>query len=200
MFTPESGSIPCEASPDDIRAMVHQLQLELAAKDAVIESQRLQLERTTAAHEEAALVATKLEAAVEHRDAIIAELASSRKLVFEECHKACLNNQTELRQMQDALHKLSRQLHQERREYSARIKDFRRQLKNARLTSSSLSIGRSSSSWDANNSLGGLLSDDSDSSPRSDSTIEENLFGSGGESPSSSPVSKVDDDIDFLTW
>ena len=67
----------------------------------------------------------KLEAAVEHRDIVIAQLASSRKLVFEECHRACNANQVELRQMQDALHRVSRQLQRERREHAVIVKDLR---------------------------------------------------------------------------
>ena len=109
-FHPSGGmTAPLAAS---LIAELQDLRLELADKASKL--------KDVEAH------AAKLEAAVEHRDAVIAQLASSRKLVFEECHRACVSNQAELRQMQDALHRVSRQLQRERREHSARMKEVHR--------------------------------------------------------------------------
>ncbi|KAL4525160.1 hypothetical protein Ndes2437B_g03102 [Nannochloris sp. 'desiccata'] len=102
------------------------LRKHLAQKDILIAQQSKQIDIMSAKQKKFELHATKLEAAVTHRDQVIAELATSRKLVFEECHRACMANQAELRQMQDALHKVSRQLQRERREHTSRIKDLRR--------------------------------------------------------------------------
>lgn len=102
------------------------LRKQLAQKDILLAQQSNQIEIMSAKQKNFELHATKLEAAVTHRDQVIAELASSRKLVFEECHRACMANQAELRQMQDALHSVSRQLQRERREHASRIKEVRR--------------------------------------------------------------------------
>ena len=101
-----------DSSVSALAALIADLRLELASKDAKL--------KEFEGH------AMKLEAAVTHRDAVIAQLASSRKLVFEECHRACVSNQAELRQMQDALHRVSRQLQRERREHASRINELRR--------------------------------------------------------------------------
>ena len=110
-------------------AEVASLRLQLAQKDALLDQKTKQYEQLAAKHKDSETHATKLEAAVEHRDTVIAQLATSRKLVFEECHRACMNNQAELRQMQDALHRVTRQLQRERREHAARVKEIRRSSK-----------------------------------------------------------------------
>jgi anti-sigma factor RsiW len=89
---------------------------------AEVERLRLQLAEAADAQE-------KLTAAVAHRDGVIAQLAASRKQVFDAAHRACADNQAELHQMQGALHKVSRQLSNERREHAARTRELRRQIK-----------------------------------------------------------------------
>ena len=115
------------------------LRRQLAQKDILLAQQANQIEIMSSKQKDFELHASKLEAAVTHRDNVIAELATSRKLVFEECHRACVANQAELRQMQDALHRVTRQLQRERREHAARIKELRRN------SSSSSSLSKASS-------------------------------------------------------
>lgn len=101
------------------------LRLESAQKSAIISQQAKKIQKLLSKLEHNKSNAAKLSAAVEHRDKVIAQLASSRKLVFEECHQACMTSQTELRQMQDALHRVTRQLQRERREYAVRLRQVR---------------------------------------------------------------------------
>lgn len=101
------------------------LRLESAQKSAIISQQAKKIQKLLSKLEYSKSNAAKLSAAVEHRDKVIAQLASSRKLVFEECHQACMTSQTELRQMQDALHRVTRQLQRERREYAMRLRQVR---------------------------------------------------------------------------
>jgi hypothetical protein len=113
-------------------AELHRLRLELKSKDDHITSQRAKFDA----------LELKMKNSIEHRDAVIAQLAASRKLVFEECHLACVRNQDELRQLQDALHRVTRQLHRERRDLAARCKSGSTDLRRgtAPRSSSSLSL------------------------------------------------------------
>lgn len=149
---------------------------------------------------------------MEHRDTVIAQLATSRKLVFEECHRACMNNQTELRQMQDALHRVTRQLQRERREHAARVKEIRRSNKRGPampcLVEGGESVDECDLPWDLNNihlSSGGDISGPSSeeeneivaphSPPRCSeplAPVKANDYGSPG-------LTCVDE-VDFLTW
>jgi len=180
---------------DDAHAMLgklEQLQAELRAKDDIIETQRRQ-------NDELSRAVAKMDAAVRHRDTVIAELALSRKHVFEECHLACSNSQVELRQMQDALHKLSRQLHQERREHNVRVKDLRRQIKSARLAGAidglDLGLGESAEML--------FSSDESEGSPRgnsSDSNSDDSATLVVGSPVTIKNNANHQVDVDYVAW
>jgi hypothetical protein len=163
----------------------------LAQQNEIIKSLKSKLEAST-------VHASKLEAAVEHRDSVISQLATSRKLVFEECHRTCVSNQAELRQMQEALHRVTRQLHRERREHAAHQRELRRLAKIS-------STGRPPAVDVVNNeTVSALTSEDSMDSPPGtpDSSVEELLktlevaqLRPGARSPDT-----LDEYVDYLTW
>lgn len=142
------------------------LRKQLAEKDILLAQQSKQIDIMSEKQKNFELHAAKLEAAVAHRDQVIAELATSRKLVFEECHRASLANQSELRQMQDALHKVTRQLQRERREHTSRIKDLRR-------NSSSTSSLLIKVSTGTRSSLSSFMTDDSEMPWELENELEE---------------------------
>lgn len=115
METCASLSPTPSSSPFEVASLLKELSRlsqEVEEKEELIDLQREEIETLKAQN-------VKLEAAVTHRETVIGQLASSRKLVFEECHKACVNSQTELRQMQEALHRVTRELQRERRKRSS---------------------------------------------------------------------------------
>jgi hypothetical protein len=59
------------------------LRRQLAQKDILLDQQAKQIDIMSSKQKEFELHSTKLDAAVSHRDQVIAELAASRKLVFE---------------------------------------------------------------------------------------------------------------------
>jgi hypothetical protein len=146
----------------DLIDEVAALRRQLAEKDALLGQQSKQIDIMSSKQKEYELHATKLKAAVSHRDTVIAELATSRKLVFEECHRACMANQGELRQMQDALHRVSRQLQRERREHASRIKELRRNT-SASSTSSTSSLLSSKETTGTRGPLSPFLREENDS-------------------------------------
>lgn len=204
---------PAAAVPDVQRALA-KMQQELCAKEEVIASQQQQIDCAMAQQREMAAMIAKLEAAVKHRDGVISELASSRKLVFEECHKASLSNQAELRQMQDALHKLSHQLHQERREHRARAQDLRRQIKAARMQSADADLGlsrvlnaadwKSSSVKGGSGEPGGMYREDSCDSDLDEFAVSTPPLTCCSRENMAAAVATEDaedeDDIDFASW
>ena len=96
-------------------SILDDLKKEIYLKEAIVERQKEEIAKLKTQNQ-------KLEYAVSHREAVISQLASSRKLVFEECHIQSLKNQTELRQMQEALHRVSRELQRIRRERASHRK------------------------------------------------------------------------------
>lgn len=205
----------CEGFGDATAALlaeVASLRLQIAQKDSMLVQKSQQYDQLAAKQKETEAHVAKLEAAVEHRDAVIAQLATSRKLVFEECHRACMNNQTELRQMQDALHRVSRQLQRERREHAARVKEIRRAIKRGPAMPCLAEADESNDGcqlpWDMDHI--NLSSDGDISGPSSE---EENEIVAPHSPPRCSeplvPVKAHDygshgltcvDEVDFLTW
>jgi hypothetical protein len=154
-----------QPSDTDARALLHEigrLRRLLAERDAALASGRAQLDHVRGAQvdaeaagaeaaaraADASAAAARAAAAVEHRDAVIAELAASRRAVFEECHRACAANQAELRQMQEALARAGRTLARERRDAAARADALRRQCRALRAAAALSPHGSNNSGWD----------------------------------------------------
>jgi hypothetical protein len=152
-------------SDTDARALLHEigrLRRLLTERDAALASGRAQLDHVRGAQvdaeaagaeaaaraADASAAAARAAAAVEHRDAVIAELAASRRAVFEECHRACAANQAELRQMQEALARAGRTLARERRDAAARADALRRQCRALRAAAALSPRGSNNSGWD----------------------------------------------------
>lgn len=221
-FTRSGMSSRCQGI-DELRALAASQHEELQEKASLIELQSQQLEQLRQELQEAKLTAQeslqaaeKLEAAVLHRDGVIAALASSRKLVFEECHRISAHSQAEIRQMQDALHRVSRQLSLERRDQALRMRELRKQLQASRRPCASTSFSSPSTSvhWDpeasgvddddltidANDISGLVLEGSMDDSSDASEGVEAASAPLPGAPASPRLVRSNSDDIDFLTW
>lgn len=205
---PEDVDFPEDhASALDLLSELATLRAAVAQKDRLLARQNETIKSLESKLEASTVHANKLEAAVEHRDSVIAQLATSRKLVFEECHRTCVSNQAELRQMQEALHRVTRQLQRERRENSARLREVRRLAKNSAMGRPP-AVDVAATDCDPNNeNVSALSSEDSMDSPpntplSSETSVEELLkaLEVGHHRPGARSPDTLDEYVDYLTW